>query len=68
MSNNKNERIQIINDTAFITGTGKTIWTIDENCDGEIWIECEHRDGSDNLFLNQTELKQLIEFLQTKLK
>ena len=66
--NNNNERMEIINGTAFIKGK-HAVWTIDEIiCDGEVCIECEHRDGNDALYLNQTELKQLIEFLQTKLK
>ena len=62
-----NERIEIINGTAFIKDNGNN-WMIEEFTDGVVGIEFEHRDGHDALFLNQTELKQLIEFLQTKLK
>ena len=65
-----NERIQIINDTAFIQAHNGNDWRIKEYADGEVGIRCEHRDDSEcaSLFLNQTELKQLIEFLQSKVK
>jgi hypothetical protein len=69
--NNNNERIEIINNTAFIKGDYKgdySEWMIEEEADGGVSIGCEHSDGHDYLFLNQTELKQLIEFLQTKIK
>ena len=65
--NNNNERIEIINNTAFIKANYSE-WTIEDEADGGVSIGCEHSDGHDYLFLNQTELKQLIEFLQTKLK
>jgi Holliday junction resolvase len=66
--NNNNERIEIINDMLYIKGQINNEWTVMQYADGEVCIECEHRDGNDALYLNQTELKQLIEFLQTKLK
>ena len=68
MSNNKNERIQIINDMLYIKGQINNEWTIVQYADDNVEIECNHRDGSDSLFLNQTELKQFIEFLQSKVK
>ena len=61
------ERMEIINGTAFIKGNYSE-WMIEEEADGGGSIGCEHSDGHDYLFSNQTELKQLIEFLQTKLK
>jgi hypothetical protein len=68
MGNNKNGRIEIINDTLFIKGQINNEWMVTEYSDGDVAIQCDHRDGSDSLFLNQTELKQLIEFLQSKVK
>ena len=62
-----NERIQIINNTAFIKGDYSE-WTIEEEADDDVSIGCEHDDGHDYLFLNQTELKKVIEFLQSKVK
>jgi hypothetical protein len=42
-------------------------WTIGSHSDGDIEIECSTNNGSDHLFLNQTELKEFIEFLQSKI-
>jgi len=67
MDNNKNERMEIIYKTLYIRGKYSE-WMIDEEPDGGVTIGCEHSDGHDYLFLNQTELKQLIEFLQSKVK
>lgn len=61
------ERIEIINNTAFIKGNYSE-WMIEEESDGGVSIGCEHNDGHDYLFLNQTELKKVIEFLQSKVK
>jgi hypothetical protein len=41
-------------------------WCIESCKDGDISIECLTDDGSSTLFLNQDEVKQLIEFLQEK--
>jgi hypothetical protein len=43
-------------------------WTIEGFLDGDVEIECSTHDGSNSLFLNQEELKQFIEFLQSKVK
>jgi hypothetical protein len=67
MSNNTNVRIEIIYNTAYIKGKYSD-WTIEEEADGGVSIGCEHSDGHDYLFLNQTELKKVIEFLQSKVK
>jgi len=41
-------------------------WSICSHGDGDVEIECTNEDGSSHLFLNQDELKQLIQFLQEK--
>jgi len=41
-------------------------WSVEYCKDGDISIECITVDGSNTLFLNQDEVKQLIEFLQEK--
>lgn len=41
-------------------------WTIDGCHDGDVEISCHTNDNSYSLFVNQDELKQLIEFLQSK--
>ena len=42
-------------------------WTIDGCHDGDVEIACHTNDsGAHSLFINQDELKQLIEFLQSK--
>ena len=41
-------------------------WTIDSCLDGDVEIHCSSDDNSYSLFVNQDELKQLIEFLQSK--
>jgi len=44
-------------------------WTIDGGLDGDVDFSCFTDDGCNNsLSLNQDELKQLIEFLQSKVK
>ncbi len=44
-------------------------WTVSGHSDGDIDIECHTDDnGSEHLFLNQTELKEMIAFLQTKIQ
>ena len=43
-------------------------WCIEGHSDGDVEIECFTNDGSNSLILNQEELKQLIEFLQSKVK
>ena len=43
-------------------------WCIESYLDGDVSIECSTDDGSNTLFLNQDELKQVIEFLQSKVK
>lgn len=43
-------------------------WHISSLPNGEVEIECYTENGSEHLFLNQDELKQVIAFLQTKLK
>jgi hypothetical protein len=65
--NNKIERLEIIYNTVYIKGKYSD-WTIEEEADGDVSIGCEHDDGHDYLFLNQTELKKVIEFLQSKVK
>lgn len=50
-----------------ISGKWNT-WNIIGHSDGDVEIECESRDGSEYLILNQDELKRVIEFLQSKLK
>jgi hypothetical protein len=42
-------------------------WTI-EGCLDDVEIHCSNDNGSNSLFLNQDELKQVIEFLQSKVK
>jgi hypothetical protein len=42
-------------------------WSIRGYSDGDVGIECGFL-GTETLFLNQDELKQLIEFLQSKVK
>jgi hypothetical protein len=42
-------------------------WCIESCKDGDISIECRTNDNTNILYLNQYELKQLIEFLQSKL-
>jgi hypothetical protein len=43
-------------------------WGISSYPDGDVEIECASGHGSENLILNQDELKQFIAFLQTKIK
>jgi len=43
-------------------------WTIEGYLDGEVGITCNIGRGDETLFLNQDELKQVIEFLQSKVK
>jgi len=43
-------------------------WTIDGCLDGDVEIHCCHDNEACSLFLNQDELKQVIEFLQSKVK
>jgi len=43
-------------------------WSIDSTSGGDIEIMCSDIHGNHSLFLNQDELKQLIEFLQSKVK
>lgn len=44
-------------------------WTIDGCMDGDVEISCStDAGGSHSLFVNQDELKQLIEFLQSKVQ
>lgn len=43
-------------------------WTINSCSDGDVSIECFNTsDGTKCLYLNQNELKQVIEFLQSKI-
>jgi len=60
---NMKARMEIINSVAYIKGNYNE-WVIDDHDEG-VSIEV---DGSDYLVLDQTELKQLIEFLQSKVK
>ena len=50
-----------------ISGRWST-WNISGCSDGDVEIECESRDGAEHLILNQSELRQVIEFLQSKLR
>jgi hypothetical protein len=43
-------------------------WCIEGHSDGDIEIHCSTDNDSNSLFLNQEELKQFIEFLQSKVK
>ena len=43
-------------------------WTIESYSDGDVSIECNIGRGGECLILNQEELKQVIEFLQSKVK
>ena len=44
-------------------------WGIEGHLDGDVEFSCYTNDGGNNsLFVNQDELKQLIEFLQSKVK
>ena len=43
-------------------------WSIDSCHDGDVEIHCCSDDNAYSLFVNQDELKQLIEFLQSKVK
>jgi hypothetical protein len=43
-------------------------WTMDESFDGDVELCCSSSEGDTSLFLNQDELKQVIEFLQSKVK
>ena len=42
-------------------------WTIEDYNDGTIGIECDGDDQTNTLCLTQDELKQVIEFLQSKI-
>jgi hypothetical protein len=43
-------------------------WIIEGHLDGDVEFSCYTDDGNNSLFVNQDELKQLIEFLQSKVK
>lgn len=44
-------------------------WHISSHSDGDVEIECHtDQNGSEYLILNQDELRQMIAFLQTKLR
>jgi hypothetical protein len=43
-------------------------WTIESSSTDHVSIACDTGNGDENLILNQEELKQLIEFLQSKVK
>ena len=44
-------------------------WTIEGHSDGDVEFSCYADDNSsESLFINQDELKQLIEFLQSKVR
>jgi hypothetical protein len=43
-------------------------WNIEGCSDGDVSITCNIGRGDEILFLNQDELKQVIEFLQSKVK
>lgn len=43
-------------------------WEISQHSDGDVEIRCEDDEGSKTLFLTQEELKQVIKFLQSKVK
>lgn len=43
-------------------------WEITRHHDDDVEISCEDSEGTTCLFLNQDELKQVIAFLQTKVK
>jgi hypothetical protein len=43
-------------------------WCIEGYLDGDVGITCHTGRGDEVLFLNQEELKQFIEFLQSKVK
>jgi hypothetical protein len=52
-------------ETLQIRSTWDT-WEITKCQDGDIEISCDNDEGTTMLLLNQTELKQLIAFLQSK--
>jgi len=43
-------------------------WEIQQCHDGDVEISCEGTEGTNSLFLSQDELKQVIAFLQSKVK
>lgn len=43
-------------------------WEITQHSDGDVEISCDDDEGTKCLFLNQEELKQVITFLQSKVK
>jgi hypothetical protein len=43
-------------------------WTMDSHSDGYVELCCSTSEGDTSLFLSQDELKQVIEFLQSKVK
>ena len=43
-------------------------WEITQCNDGDVEISCETDEDTSHLFLDQEKLKQVIEFLQSKLK
>lgn len=43
-------------------------WEISQHSDGDVEISCNDEDSTKFLFLKQDELKQVIAFLQTKVK
>lgn len=43
-------------------------WSISGHSDGDVSIEVDVNGSPTHIFLNQTELKQVIEFLQSKVK
>jgi hypothetical protein len=42
-------------------------WSVNSHSDGDVEIECYTQEGSNQLFLNQMELQEFIEFLQSKI-
>ncbi len=43
-------------------------WSIESHLGEEVIVTCSPNDGENHLFLNQEELKQVIEFLQSKVR
>lgn len=54
-------------ETLQIKNTWET-WEITQCNDGDVEISCESDDGTTLLFLSQEEIKQVITFLQSKVK
>jgi hypothetical protein len=68
----KKDKIEITNfenkDWNTFTINSKYTTFVFESSNDDLSVECNHNNGNELIFINQLELKQLIEFLQSKVK